>query len=65
MNTNQVKGKAKEIAGEIQEHAGRLVGSTTQEAKGHAREMAGKVQKKAGDVQDAIEDANDKTSTKY
>lgn len=65
MNKNQVKGKAKEILGEIQEHAGRLVGNKTQEAKGHAKELEGKIQKKAGDVQAAIEEANKKTSTKY
>lgn len=57
MNTDQVKGKAKEIAGEIQEHAGRMVGSKEQEAKGHAREFEGKAQKHVGDVKDAIDDA--------
>lgn len=59
MNKNQVEGKAKEIAGEIQEHVGRAVGNTSQEAKGHAKEVAGKTQKQAGDVQEAIEDAVD------
>ena len=57
MNKNQVEGKVKEISGEIQEHAGRLVGSKSQEAKGHAKELEGKIQKKAGDVQEAVEDS--------
>jgi len=58
MNTDHIVGKAKEIAGEIQEHAGRLVGSKEQEAKGHAREFEGKAQQKAADVKEAIEDAS-------
>lgn len=59
MNKNQVEGKTKEIAGEIQEHVGRALGNKNQEAKGHAKEVAGKAQKQAGDVQDAVEDAID------
>ncbi len=61
MNKDQVKGKAKEIAGEIQEHTGRLVGSESQEAKGHARELAGKIQKKTGDVEEKLDDIADKS----
>lgn len=57
MNENQVKGKAKEIAGEIQEHVGRATGNASQEAKGHAKEFEGKAQKQAGDVQEAVKDA--------
>ena len=57
MNKDQVKGKAKEVAGEVQEHVGRAVGSKEQEAKGHAREMEGKVQKAAGDVKEDVKDA--------
>lgn len=65
MNKNQIKGKTKEILGEIQEHAGRLVGSTSQEIKGHAKELEGKLQKKAGDAQEALKEANKQTSTKH
>lgn len=57
MNTNQVKGKAKEVLGNIQEHAGKLVGSKTQEAKGLATEAEGKVQKKSGDVEETLNKA--------
>ena len=56
MNEEQVKGKAKEIAGEAQEHVGRATGDRDQEAKGHAREVEGKLQKKVGDVEEAAKD---------
>ena len=56
MNKDQVKGRVKEAAGEVQEQFGKLVGSKEQEAKGHAREFAGKVQKNAGDVREQIKD---------
>lgn len=56
MNKDQVKGKAKEVAGEIQQKAGKLVGNPTQEAKGQAREFEGKMQKAAGDVEEKMKD---------
>jgi uncharacterized protein YjbJ (UPF0337 family) len=57
MNKDQVKGKIKEVAGEVQEHTGKAVGSAEQQAKGHAREMEGKAQKAAGDIRENLEDA--------
>jgi uncharacterized protein YjbJ (UPF0337 family) len=57
MNKDQVKGKVKEVAGEVQEHTGKAIGSAEQEAKGHAREMEGKAQKAAGDIRENLEDA--------
>ena len=57
MNKDQVKGKIKEVAGEVQEHTGKAIGSTEQQAKGHAREMEGKVQKAVGDVKENVKDA--------
>ena len=57
MNKDQVKGKVKEVAGEVQEHTGKAIGSAEQQAKGHAREMEGKAQKAAGDMRDKVEDA--------
>ena len=56
MNKDQIKGKAKEIAGEVQEHTGRALGNKEQEAKGHAKELAGKAQKKLGDLKEDIKD---------
>lgn len=58
MNKDQVKGKMKEIAGEIQEHTGKALGNTEQQAKGHAREAAGKIQQKVGAVKEAVKDAS-------
>ena len=56
MNKNQVKGAAKDIAGKVQEEAGKLVGSKDQQVKGLSKQISGKVQKGVGDVQQAIKD---------
>jgi uncharacterized protein YjbJ (UPF0337 family) len=58
MNKNQVKGEAKDIAGKVQEEAGKLVGSKEQQAKGLSKQVEGKVQKGIGDVQQSVKDAN-------
>ncbi|MBP7565524.1 MAG: CsbD family protein [Burkholderiaceae bacterium] len=57
MNKDQVAGRIKEAAGEVQEHVGRAVGSEKHEAKGHAKEMEGKVQKNYGDAKEEVKDA--------
>lgn len=57
MNKDQVKGAAKEIAGKLQQEAGKLVGSEKQQAKGIAKQIAGKVQKGVGDVKESLGDA--------
>jgi uncharacterized protein YjbJ (UPF0337 family) len=54
MNEDQIKGKAKDIGGKIQEQVGKAVGSSEQQAKGLSKQVEGKVQEKAGDVKDAI-----------
>ena len=56
MNKDQVKGKAKDIGGKIQEEVGKVVGSSKQQAKGLANQAEGKVQEKSGDVQEAAKD---------
>jgi len=56
MNKNQVKGTAKDIAGKVQEEAGKLVGSKDQQVKGLSKQISGKVQKGVGDVQQAVKD---------
>ena len=48
MNKDQIKGAAKEAAGEVQEQVGKVTGNASQQAKGHAREFEGKAQKKLG-----------------
>ena len=58
MNEDQVKGVAKDIAGKVQEEAGKLVGSKEQQIKGLSKQISGKVQKGVGDVEQAIDDSN-------
>jgi uncharacterized protein YjbJ (UPF0337 family) len=56
MNKDQVKGVAKDVAGKVQEQAGKLVGSKEQQIKGLSKQISGKVQKSVGDVKQAVED---------
>jgi uncharacterized protein YjbJ (UPF0337 family) len=57
MNKDQVKGTAKNIAGKVQEGAGKLVGSKEQQAKGLLKQATGKAEKKLGDVKEAAKDS--------
>ena len=54
MNKDQIKGTAKEIAGKVQEEAGKLVGSEEQQIKGLGKQITGKVQQSVGDVEEII-----------
>jgi uncharacterized protein YjbJ (UPF0337 family) len=54
MNEDQIKGKAKDIGGKIQEGVGNAVGSSEQQAKGQSKQVEGKVQEKVGDVKDVF-----------
>jgi len=56
MNKDQVKGVAKDVAGKVQEQAGRLVGSKKQQIKGLSKQISGKVQKGVGDIKQSVED---------
>ncbi|WP_426193830.1 CsbD family protein [Massilia sp. DWR3-1-1] len=56
MNQDQVKGKAKDIGGKIQEKVGEVLGSSEQQAKGLAKQSEGKLQEKAGDAKDIVQD---------
>lgn len=56
MNKDQVKGEAKDIAGKVQQEAGKLVGSKEQQAKGLGKQAEGKVQKGVGDLKEAATD---------
>ena len=58
MNSDQMKGAAKDAAGKIQRKAGEATGSLSQQAKGLAKQAEGKIQKTAGD---AREDAKQST----
>ena len=56
MNKDQVKGVAKDVAGKVQEQAGKLVGSKKQQIKGLSKQISGKVQKAVGDVEQSVAD---------
>jgi uncharacterized protein YjbJ (UPF0337 family) len=56
MNSNQVKGTAKDVAGKIQEKVGDITGSADQQIKGSAKQVEGKLQKGVGDIQQAAKD---------
>ena len=58
MNKDQIKGKAKDIGGKIQEEAGKAVGSSEQQVKGLNKQVEGKVQEKVGDVKDNLNRGN-------
>jgi uncharacterized protein YjbJ (UPF0337 family) len=58
MNKDQVKGVAKDIAGKVQEEAGKLMGSKEQQAKGLGKQISGKTEKAYGDAKELIMDVN-------
>lgn len=60
MNKDQIKGAARDVAGKLQQKAGKLVGSDKQQAKGLAKQVSGKIQKGVGDVKEVLEDATKK-----
>jgi uncharacterized protein YjbJ (UPF0337 family) len=61
MNRDQVKGAAKNVAGEVQQKVGQLTGSKTQQAKGAAKQVEGKIQKGVGNVEQSLDKADKKT----
>ena len=57
MNKDQVKGVEKDVAGKVQEEAGKLVGSKEQQIKGLDKQISGKAQKGYGDAKEVVKDA--------
>ncbi len=57
MNKDQVKGRAKDIGGKIQEEVGKVVGSNKQQSEGLANQAEGKLQEKVGDAKEVIKDS--------
>jgi uncharacterized protein YjbJ (UPF0337 family) len=58
MNKDQVKGVAKNVAGKVQEDAGKLVGSKEQQIKGLGKQISGKAEKSYGDAKEVVKHAN-------
>lgn len=54
MNDDQIKGKAKDIGGKVQQKGGEATGNRQTQREGASRQVEGKVQEKAGDVKDII-----------
>lgn len=57
MNTDQIKGVAKEIAGKVQQKTGEVINSPEQQVKGAAKQVEGTIQKNYGDAKENIKDA--------
>jgi len=54
LNKDQIKGKAKGIAGKIEERAGKLVGNQELEIKGVKREVDGQVEEHLGNLKEVV-----------
>ena len=61
MNRDQIKGKAKDVAGKVQQKVGEVTGSASQQIKGFGKQVEGKVQKGVGDANQALKDTERKT----
>ena len=59
MNSDQIKGSVKDVAGKAQRKLGEAIGSTEQQVKGAATQVEGKAQKAVGDVREAVKAARD------
>ncbi|MDO8989909.1 MAG: CsbD family protein [Sideroxyarcus sp.] len=57
MNKDQVKGAVKNIAGKVQEEAGKLTGNKEQQIKGLGKQITGQAQKSFGDAKAVAKDA--------
>lgn len=60
MNKDQVKGRAKEIGGNIKKNVGDALDNEEMEAEGALKEAEGKVQKNYGDAKSKVANAIDK-----
>ncbi|MEO6279749.1 CsbD family protein [Roseateles sp.] len=63
MNSDQVKGSVKDVAGKVQRKVGEAIGSTDQQVKGAANQIEGKAQKAVGDTKEVFKDVHATTRT--
>jgi uncharacterized protein YjbJ (UPF0337 family) len=54
MNNDEVKGKAKDIAGRVERQVGEWTGDNEAQVKGAAKQVEGKVQNAWGKAKDAV-----------
>jgi uncharacterized protein YjbJ (UPF0337 family) len=55
MNTDQVKGKLKQLSGEIKRKWGQVTDDDLTQAQGSMEKLVGKIQERSGDQREAIE----------
>jgi uncharacterized protein YjbJ (UPF0337 family) len=63
VNKDQVKGKAKDIAGRVERQAGEWTGDDEAQVRGAAKQAEGKLQKAWGDAKESVKKAADKERT--
>lgn len=63
MDKDEIKGKAKDIAGRVERQVGEWTGDSEKQAHGAAKQAEGKVQNTWGKVKDAAKDATSETRT--
>lgn len=56
MNTDQIEGKVRKVAGKVEEKVGELVGDTGARAEGIANQVAGAAQDAYGQARDQVQD---------
>jgi uncharacterized protein YjbJ (UPF0337 family) len=54
MNTNRIKGAAKQAKGVVKDATGKLIGDTKLQAEGKADKIEGKVQNTVGGLEDKL-----------
>jgi len=59
MDKDELKGKAKDVAGRVERQAGEWTGSEEHQTKGAAKQVAGKIQNAFGKTKDAMTDQAD------
>ena len=60
MDKDEIKGKAKDVAGRVERQVGEWTGDKDAQADGTAKQAEGKVQNAWGKTKDAVRDAADK-----
>jgi uncharacterized protein YjbJ (UPF0337 family) len=58
MNKDQVKGRAKELQGKINEVTGEVLGDKKLEVEGKIQQIGGKARAKLGDVKQNVKDSS-------
>ena len=61
MDKDEIKGKAKDVAGRVERQVGEWTGDSEKQAHGAAKQAEGKVQNAWGKVKDAAKDATKDT----